>query len=407
MKHILAVAFLGIAFSHTLLAPNAPALVALHTQSAKGISQHYDYQALALLRRFCPALRVHSLSQGTVMEATSEFVFVVTTDGMRWQEVFSGADPAVVETLDANTQAYCQQKYGAGDPEARRKKLMPFFWTILQQNAQIYGNRNFGNNMNVDNSMWFSYPGYNELFSGKADDRHIWSNSKKHNPNTNVFEFLNKQAGLQGKVAAFGSWDAFPYILNEERAGFMVNAGFEPRLDGPIDQEQLRLNSLQQITPATLHAGVRPDSLTWAFAKKYVNLAHPRVLFIGYGETDEYAHQGNYPAYLDAAHQFDAFLADLWRMIQQDPMYRGKTTLLITTDHGRGFKSNWKNHLPLLDGSNAIWCAVAGPGIKARGEIKSGMQLWQKQVAQTIAHCLGLKFQCAHTVAPAIREIFE
>jgi len=37
----------------------------------------------------------------------------------------------------------------------------------------------------------FSYPGYNELFSGFADDS-VNSNDKKNNPNITVFEAANK-----------------------------------------------------------------------------------------------------------------------------------------------------------------------------------------------------------------------
>ena len=62
----------------------------------------------------------------------------------------------------------------------------------------------------------------------------------------------------------------------------------------------------------------------------------PRVLFVGYGETDNWAHQGRYDLVLDSAHRFDDFVQQLWKTMQAMPQYRGSTTFIITTDHGRG-----------------------------------------------------------------------
>jgi hypothetical protein len=413
MKHLFAVVLFCLSSALPLSAPDAPENLAFtRSQWQTGIPQggNFNVHALSQLHQYCANTLRHCTLQVPIhasISAPADYIFVVTTDGLRWQEVFSGADPALIQTLSPEEQQHTREKYDAATSEQRRARLMPFFWSVLAQNGQIYGNRAYGNNMNVDNNLWFSYPGYNELFTGAPDDLHIWSNNKKQNPNTNVFEFLSHQAGLQDQVAAFGSWDAFPYILNEKRSGFIVNAGFENRMEGPMDAAQVRLNAQQHIIPANLHTGVRPDSTTWAFAQNYIRQAHPRVSFLGLGETDEYAHLGKYAGYLDAAHQFDACLAQLWMLIQNDPQYRGHSAILVTTDHGRGNHTNWPNHHALVEGSNAIWCAVIAPNTKAIGEVKTPMQLWQKQMAQTIAHMMGFEFRCEHPVAGYIKEMFE
>jgi hypothetical protein len=46
-----------------------------------------------------------------------------------------------------------------------------------------------------------------------------------------------------------------------------------------------------------------------------------------------------------------------------------------------------------------------GPGIPAKGEMKTGVQIYQKQFAQTIASLLDLKFSAKHPVATKVREI--
>src|SRR5690554_7448622 len=112
------------------------------------------------------------------------------------------------------------------DPQKRREVLMPFFWHTIAEKGQLYGNRWQGNKVDCSNDMWFSYPGYNEILTGFADDERINSNAKTNNPNVTVLEYLNKQPAYKGKVAAFGSWDVFPFIINAERSGIPVNAGF-------------------------------------------------------------------------------------------------------------------------------------------------------------------------------------
>ena len=47
---------------------------------------------------------------------------------------------------------------------------MPFLWTTIETKGKLIGNRDLLSHMNVTNQMWFSYPGYNELLSGQADD---------------------------------------------------------------------------------------------------------------------------------------------------------------------------------------------------------------------------------------------
>ncbi|MCC7246887.1 MAG: alkaline phosphatase family protein [Saprospiraceae bacterium] len=345
-----------------------------------------------------------------VQSQTDRYVFVVTLDGMRWQDVFHGADSSLLfNTEYTSDTAYFIKKYWTPDPLERRRRLMPFLWSVIEREGQIYGNRDVQNNVNVSNGKWFSYPGYNELFTGAPDDARINSNAKIPNPTVNVFEWLNRQPAYQGKVAAFGSWDVFPYILNEERAGFMVNAGFEDRTEGRMSEQQRLLNRLQHQQPKPWLEAERYDVFTGAFADEYIRTNQPSVCYIGFGDTDEFAHSGDYDMYLDAARQNDQWIADLWRYLQSDKKYAGKTSLLIATDHGRGdaVKSQWRDHNASVKGADQIWMAAIGPEIAARGEVRTPMQLWQKQVASTIARMLGQTFKPAHEVAPPVAEMFR
>ena len=147
----------------------------------------------------------------TAQPSGSENLIFITIDGMRWQEIFNGADEYLLNNDKfTHHQSEMKNRFWNESSFERRKQLLPFFWTTLVADGQIYGNRELGNRVNVSNSKWFSYPGYSEILCGFADDERITSNRKFNNPNVTFLEFLNHQNEFKNKVAAFGSWDVFP-----------------------------------------------------------------------------------------------------------------------------------------------------------------------------------------------------
>jgi hypothetical protein len=337
-------------------------------------------------------------------------LIIITLDGYRWQEVFTGADAGLINNKKFTDHPKAlKQKFWAGTPKKRRKKLMPFLWNVVAKKGQIYGNRKPGNDVNVANPYWFSYPGYNEIFTGYPDKR-INSNSYPANPNTNVLEFINKQPDFKGKVAAFASWDAFSRILNEKRSGFPVNDGYEDvkaNLNGkPLTESQKELNFDQHNLPK-IFGSERLDGSTYAIAREYLKVNHPRVFYIAFGDPDDFAHQGKYGSYLESAHYIDAMIRDLWNYLQSDSRYKNKTTLFITVDHGRGNGSQWTSHGSSIKHANEIWFAVMGPDTPAKGVMKTKEQIYQKQFAQTMAHFLGLEFKADHPVAKRIKSVVK
>lgn len=336
---------------------------------------------------------------------TAENIIIITTDGFRWQEVFMGMDSAIANNSKFNQDdsAAIFKKYWAADPNERRKKIMPFLWSTIEKNGQIYGNRNLDNKVNNANRYWFSYPGYNEIFTGYPDTA-INSNEYKPNPNTTLLEFLNKQPKFKNKVAAFGAWDAFGRILNREKSGIPVINAFDKIGGKNATANEILMNKLLQDSYKPFGDAECLDVFTHYAAMEYLKTRKPKVLYISYGETDEWAHEGRYRDYLNAANQVDKWINDIWNFIQTDPTYKNKTALFITTDHGRGDikKEEWTSHNSKIADSYQMWFAAMGPGIKAKGEIKKRDQLFQEQFAQTMASLLGTYFLCEHPVAKKI-----
>jgi Type I phosphodiesterase / nucleotide pyrophosphatase len=148
----------------------------------------------------------------------------------------------------------------------------------------------------------------------------------------------------------------------------------------------------------------RHDLLTFLTAKEYIRMHQPKVVFLGLGETDEAAHHARYDTYLEKAMEADRMIAELWHWAQTTPGYKDNTTFIITTDHGRGMKAaSWPDHGMFVDGSSQTWLAVIGPTIKPAGEIKDNQQIYQEQLAQTIAVLLGEEFVSNQPVASAVQ----
>lgn len=343
---------------------------------------------------------------GSAQKLKTENVVLITLDGFRWQELFNGGDSAFMKQQLHLKDPKLKEKFWSDDLAARRKALMPFLWTTFAEKGQLYGNRKYSNKVNVTNKMWFSYPGYNEILSGKSDDVHINSNDKNYNPNQTVLEFIHGQPGFKNKVAAFTSWDAFPYIINDKRSGVFVSTGWEEVKANDLNDREKMMNQLITSLPNPL-GDVRLDAFTFYYGMEYIKRNKPRVVYFAFDETDDFAHAGEYAAYLNSAHYTDRFLNELWTYLQSDAQYKDKTTVLITVDHGRGNNAEeWKHHGIKIPEADQIWFAVMGPDTKPLGEVKEDMQLYQNQMAKTLAGFLGLEYnhpqQAGEAVAPML-----
>tara|TARA_R110002051_G_scaffold64139_3_gene116814 strand:+ start:15150 stop:16235 length:1086 start_codon:yes stop_codon:yes gene_type:complete len=319
-------------------------------------------------------------------------VFLITLDGVRWQDVFTGMDKDLLNSNYTHNKEVLMSKYVGNSEEENRKMLMPFFWNTIAKEGQLHGNRNKGSKVDLTNKMLFSYPGYNEILTGKADDAHIDSNDKNYNKNKTVLEIANSSEVYKGKVAAFASWDVFPFIINDKRSGVPVNAGYMDAV-GKLNEKELFLNEIQRQAPI-IWESVRLDVFTHHFAKEYIQKEHPKLVYISYGETDDFAHGGQFDFYMKSLHNTDALLADLWEYVQNDTFYKDNTYFIITTDHGRGDgvqeDSKWTSHGADVLGAEHTWLAILGPRIAKKGEVNNE-QLFTDQIAPTVAKILNLE----------------
>jgi phosphopentomutase/2,3-bisphosphoglycerate-independent phosphoglycerate mutase family metalloenzyme len=330
-------------------------------------------------------------------------VVLIVSDGLRWQEIFKGADSTLMNRKFGHVEdtAALRREFARDDASSARAALFPFIWNVVAKRGEIFGNRTVQSDADVTNGYKFSYPGYNEMITGHPDPR-INSNSAGPNPNLTVFEWLATRPGLAGRVAVFGTWDAFADIFNRGRSHLPIWAAFDPPPTATPPTPRDSLLTDVYATTTRFWGDLAYDSFMQAEVREYVARSHPRVMFVGYGETDEWAHMGRYDMVLKSAHQFDQFVADLWNSMQQIPQYRDSTTFIITADHGRGSGlTAWTDHGADVAGAEAIWIAVIGPDTPARGELSHVARVTQSQIAAAIASLLGENYAAAVPAAAA------
>ena len=295
-------------------------------------------------------------------------VFLIVTDGFRWQEVFTGAEEDLIDKISGgvkNLEAL-RHDFWRPTPEARRQALLPFIWSEVAVRGQLFGNQNKGSVVRVANQRRSSYPGYNEMLTGSADPS-IESNKKIPNPNVTVFEWLQTRRGFAKRVAVFGTWDVFPSILNVARSKIPIWPSWDKTTPAILPSPAVA-QLMRDTTP--LWDDMILDSFLQIMAVDYIKKKHPRLLFLGYGETDEWAHEG-----------------------RSD---RDQTTFIVTADHGRGRGlSDWKTHGANTVASEDTWFAILGPDTPPLGERTSPPPATLSQTAATIAQLLGEDYHAA------------
>ena len=355
---------------------------------------------LLAIAAFEPALAAEAASA-----LKTRNVVLIVSDGLRWQEVFTGADAELLNKKNGgiwDKEEQLRREFWRADPGERRKALFPFLWGTVAAHGQIFGNQTKGSIAHVTNGLAFSYPGYNEMLSGHADAR-INSNEFGPNPNITVFEWLNSLPDLHGHVAVYATWEAFKDIFNIGRSKLPLQVGWDLPYRGTTTPRQELLNRLYLSTTRLADDNVN-DAFLQVPLLDSLPTQQARVLFVGYGETDDWGHTGRYDLVLHSAHLFDHFVEELWNTMQALPAYRDRTTFIITTDHGRGSGPvEWKEHGVEERGSENIWIALLGPDTPPLGERTHTEPVTQAQIAATVAALLGKDYrQAVPAAAPPL-----
>lgn len=313
-------------------------------------------------------------------ERTESAVVLVVLDGVRWQEVFGGADHALARQhgLSAGTWA---------TPRA----LMPNLQQMLDSDAVAIGAPGRGPEMVTGGTQRISLPSYRDIFTGRGDPGCL-SNECSQPLGRTIADDVYDVSGPRD-VAVVASWPTIARAASVDPARFVLSTG--RKLVGQGDE--LRADAvIASLLDAGAHASAfpgegdyRPDALTERIALRYLAIGRPRFLFVGLGDTDEYGHRNDYRGYLGALHEADEFLGEL--RVTLDAMgARGRhTAVIVTTDHGRA--SNFRDHGVWHPESGRVWLVASGTDVGGRGvAVASSRHHTLLDVAPTVRALLGI-----------------
>ena len=77
------------------------------------------------------------------------------------------------------------------------------------------------------------------------------------------------------------------------------------------------------------------DTATWTALQRVMDAEHPRLVIVNLPDVDIHGHDSDWTGYLRSIRQADSLVYLLWNKIQSDPFYRDKTTMFVSSDHGR------------------------------------------------------------------------
>lgn len=342
------------------------------------------------------AAALTAAAQWAGAEQQSKHIVLFTSDGVRWQDLFTGIDASLMNQKKAGMADVpeLQKRLWRPTAEERREALMPFFWKTLIPKGIVLGNAAKSSPIEVSNRYRVSYPGYSEILTGRAQDDVITGNDPVQNPTPSFLQFLKQKQKLSAdQVAVFASWDNFHYSAENQRGALYINAGYDISKLPEASPMTEKLNQMQ-FDARYISDDSRHDAFTFGLAMEYLKKVQPEHMFISFDETDDWAHSRRYDRVLESLQYFDRSLKTLWDYLQSTPRYADSTTLVITTDHGRGSTlQDFSDHGPDVAGDQMIWAAFIGPGIPATGEAKSSAPCYQRDIAPTILDLLGFDYR--------------
>jgi hypothetical protein len=111
-----------------------------------------------------------------------------------------------------------------------------------------------------------------------------------------------------------------------------------------------------------------PDELSVYIVRQLMRQVAPSLLWITLHDIDV-AHAGAYSLYIDGIRRTDRLCSELWKMIQTEPEYAGKTSLFILPDFGRDSDEDaggngFQHHRTGDELSRTTWLMALGPGIR-------------------------------------------
>ncbi|HEY3939097.1 MAG TPA: twin-arginine translocation signal domain-containing protein [Bryobacteraceae bacterium] len=172
---------------------------------------------------------------------------------------------------------------------------------------------------------------------------------------------------LLAAALAAGNGPAFDHLLRDN----YESAAYSPVIGGTdVEMQQLVGILKLSVTDFIRHAKslASPDELSVYIARQLMHHLAPSLLWITLHDIDV-AHSGAFSLYIEGIRRSDRLCADIWRTIQAEPEYAGKTTMFILPDFGRDSDTSaggngFQHHRTGDATSRTTWMMVLGPDVR-------------------------------------------
>jgi hypothetical protein len=157
---------------------------------------------------------------------------------------------------------------------------------------------------------------------------------------------------------------------------FLLQDNYEnPFVTPPSLNVDAQLDRLQEILRVSVKDFIAhtsslssADELSVFVMQQIMRQFSPKLLWITLHDMDV-AHSGAYSLYIDAIQRTDRLCAEIWQIVESDPEYKGRTTLVILPDFGRdsdldGAGNGFQHHRTGDALSRTTWMMVLGPGVR-------------------------------------------
>ena len=306
-------------------------------------------------------------------------VVLVVLDGVRWQEVFGGADRAVARQHGVNPGTW---------PNARA--LMPNLQRMIEVEGMALGAPGHGPEITTGGTQRISLPSYREIFTGRSDP--LCQSNECAQPLGRTVAYDVYDVGGPGDVAVIASWSNIARAASADSSRFVLTTGRKVvGLGDVLRSDPVTASLLDAGSRASAFPGegeYRPDSITERIALRYLATARPRFLFVGLGDCDEYGHRNDYRGYLTALHGADAFLGELEVTLEAMGARGRHTTVLVTADHGRA--RDFRDHGVGHPESGRVWLVAGGADVRGRGLVAASRRHTLSDIAPTVRALLGI-----------------
>src|SRR5262245_4124094 len=284
----------------------------------------------------------HKTAQTVVTPEPRVVIFLI--DGIRWQDSF-------------------------GDPTHAH---IPGMWDTLRPQGALCTNfRNLG---------WtLAKPGHWSILSGVW--QYIANDGSQRVGNPTLFEYYRKEKTAPAADALLVSekpkLDAVAYSLDPDY-GAAYGAAVDFTNFSDLD------------TYDALIARLQTD--------------RPHFVLASFSEVDLNGHSGVFSDYIRAIEVVDSLAVLTWNYLQSDPQYAGRTTMIITADHGRHDDAHggFQNHGDTCDGCTHIPFLAVGPNIRTNYLFNT--LYTQRDICTTAGSILGIATPESQGVR--INEIF-